>query len=259
MTSARMRNLSYLVALLLNAVILRSRRLSVGPNDLNRLVSGVQCASTCTSPLLGRATLTCTVALLCILFAGCGAARPSRYYQLTPPSDTAADPPIANVYPVTILVGPLMSSHLYREDHIVYSSSGENMGIYEYQRWAEPPAEMIQDVIFRSLRASGRYRSVHTLRSSVRGDYLLHGHLYDFEEITGSPMSARLTLELDMRDTKTGDTVWTHLYNHDEPVSGKDVSAVVAALNRNVQRATNEFTAGLAQYFSAHPPASPAP
>jgi ABC-type uncharacterized transport system auxiliary subunit len=195
--------------------------------------------------------------LLCALIAaGCGAARPSKYYQLTIPGDNAPDPPTANVYPVTILVGPLNASHLYREDHIVYSSSGENMGIYEYQRWVEPPTEMIQDVIFRSLRASGRYRSVHSLHSSVRGDYLLHGHLYDFKEINGSSMSARLTLELDLRDTKTGNNVWTHLYNHDEPVSGKDVSAVVAALNRNVHRATNELSASLLQYFATHPPAS---
>jgi ABC-type uncharacterized transport system auxiliary subunit len=193
-----------------------------------------------------------------LLIAGCGAARPAKYYQLTVPTDNAADP-AADVYPVTLLMGPLMASHLYREDHIVYSSRGEDMGIYEYQRWVEPPAEMIQEVLFRALRSSGRYRSVHTQRSSIRGDYLLHGHLYDFKEITGSPMSARLSLELELRDTKTSNTVWTHVYNHDEPVKGKDVSAVVAALNRNVQRATNEFTASLAQYFSAHPPAAPTP
>jgi ABC-type uncharacterized transport system auxiliary subunit len=150
-----------------------------------------------------------------------------------------------------------MSSHLYREDHIVYSSRGEDMGTYEYQRWAEPPTEMIQDVLFRALRSSGRYRAVYAQRSSIRGDYLLHGHLYDFKEVTGSPLSARFSLDLELRDTKTGTTVWTHIYNHDEPVSGKDVSAVVAALNRNVQRATNEFSASLGQYFSAHPPAPP--
>jgi len=202
--------------------------------------------------------LTSTVALLCALLAGCGAARPSKYYQLTIPGDNAADPPAASVYPVTILVGPLSASHLYREDHIVYSSTGENMGFYEYQRWAEPPTEMIQQVLFRSLRVSGRYRSVYSLRSSIRGDYLLHGHLYDFKEISGSSMAGRVSIELELRDTKTGATVWTHLYNHDEPVSGKDVSAVVAALNRNVHRAAAEFAASLDQYFTSRPPAAPA-
>ncbi len=155
-------------------------------------------------------------------------------------------------------MGPLSASHLYREDHIVYSSSGENMGFYEYQRWAEPPTEMIQQVLFRSLRVSGRYRSVYSLRSSIRGDYLLHGHLYDFKEISGSSMAGRVSIELELRDTKTGATVWTHLYNHDEPVSGKDVSAVVAALNRNVHRAAAEFAASLDQYFTSRPPATPA-
>lgn len=196
--------------------------------------------------------------LLCAaLLAGCGAARPSKYYQLTLPSNNSADPP-DGALPVTIVMGPLLSSHLYREDHIVYSSNGEAMGTYEYQRWAEPPTEMMEQILLRALRSSGRYRAVYAQHSSIRGDYLLHGQLYDFKEMTGSPMSARLSLELELRNTKTGDSVWTHLYNHDEPVSGKDVSAVVAALDRNVQRATNEFIASLAQYFSAHPPA-PAP
>ena len=203
-----------------------------------------------------RAPLTVAAAFLSFFVLGCGAARPAKYYQLTVPKEAAADPP-GDPLPVTILMGPIMSSHLYREDRIVYSSNGENMGTYEYQRWVEPPTEMIQDVLFRTLRSSGRYSAVHAQRSSVRGDYLLHGRLYDFKEISGSPMSARLSLDLDLRDTKTGATVWTHLYNHDEPVSGKDVSAVVTALNRNVQRATNEFSASLSQYFSAHPPASP--
>jgi ABC-type uncharacterized transport system auxiliary subunit len=193
--------------------------------------------------------------LCAVLLAGCGAARPSKYYQLTVPSNNSADPP-GDAFPITIVMGPLLSSHLYREDHIVYSSNGEAMGTYEYQRWAEPPTEMIEEVLFRALRSSGRYRSVYALRSSIRGDYLLHGQLYDFKEITGSALVARVVLELELRDTKSGNTVWTRLYNHDEPVSGKDVSAVVAALDRNVQRATNEFTASLAQYFSAHPPAS---
>lgn len=196
--------------------------------------------------------------LFSALLAGCGAARPAKYYQLTLPVDHSADPP-ATAYPITILIGPLMASHLYREDHIVYGSSGENMGIYEYQRWAEPPTEMIQQVLFRSLRSSGQYRAVYSQRSSIRGDYLLHGSLYDFKEITGSSLAARLSLELELRDVKSGATVWTHLYNHDEPASGKDVSAVVTALDRNVQRATAEFIASLNQYFSAHPPATPSP
>jgi ABC-type uncharacterized transport system auxiliary subunit len=189
---------------------------------------------------------------------GCGAARPSKYYQLTVPGDTTpvAD---ANPYPVTLLLGTITTSHLYRDDRIVYSSGGQNMGTYEYQRWAEPPTEMINNVLLRQLRASGRYRAVYSLRSNIHGDYLLHGHLYDFKEVSGGTLAARVTFELELRETKTGATVWTHFYTHDEPVSGKDVSGVVAAMDRNVQQGVNELRASIDQYFSTHLPGNSKP
>jgi len=189
-------------------------------------------------------------ALVSGLLIGCGAARPSKYYQLTVPGGDAAPAADPSPYPVTLLLGPLRASHLYREDHIVYSSSGEMMGTYEYQRWAEPPTEMLVDVLLRDLRASGRYRSVDILRSNSHGDYILYGRLYDFKEISAAPLMARLTMDLQLRETKTGSMVWTHFYSHDEPVSGKDISAVVAALDRNAQRGMSEVKSGLEQYFS---------
>jgi cholesterol transport system auxiliary component len=200
--------------------------------------------------------VTAVSAMACmILAAGCGAARPAKYYQLTVPADmTAANR--ANAIPVTILLGALTGSHLYREDRIVYSSAGQNMGTYEYQRWAEPPTEMIQDVLFRQMRASARYRSVGLLRSSARGDFILRGRLYDFKEVEANPAVARVALEYELRDVKTGETVWSQFYSHDEPVGGKDVSSVVAALDRNVQGLIGQVRGGLDQYFSAHPPAS---
>jgi ABC-type uncharacterized transport system auxiliary subunit len=189
------------------------------------------------------------LALAAGLLAGCGAARPSKYYQLTIPGDSAPATE-SSPYPVTLLLGPLRASHLYREDHIVYSSSGQNMGTYGYQRWAEPPTEMLVDVLLRDLRASGRYRAVDVLRSNSHGDYILYGRLYDFKEISAAPLMARITVDLELRETKTGSTVWNHFYAHDEPVSGKDISAVVAALDRNAQRGMAEVKSSLDQYFS---------
>jgi ABC-type uncharacterized transport system auxiliary subunit len=193
-----------------------------------------------------------TVAVAAGLLAGCGAARPSKYYQLTVPGDSAAAAQTDPI-PVTLLLGPLRASHLYREDHIVYSSSGENMGTYMYQRWAEPPSEMLTDVLLRDLRGSGRYRAVDVLRSNSHGDYILYGRLYDFKEVSVPALVARMTVDLELRENKTGATVWSHYYSHDEPVSDKNVSAVVAALDRNAQRGMKEVESSLAQYFSTHP------
>jgi ABC-type uncharacterized transport system auxiliary subunit len=190
--------------------------------------------------------------MVAVLFGGCGAARPAKYYQLTVPGDATAGQ-TADPLQVTLLVGNLFASHLYREDRIVYSTGGQQMGTYEYQRWAEPPTEMVEEVLLRELRASGRYRAVYAQRSNTNGDFLLRGRLYDFKEVSGSPMVARVTADFEMRDLKSGATVWTHYYQHDEPVNGKDVPAVVAALDTNVQRGVKEVLASLDQYFASHP------
>lgn len=197
-------------------------------------------------------------ALTAVLFAGCGAARPNKYYQLSVPAEQAS---AGNVdpFPVTLLVGRLTAPDLYREDQIVYSSGGESMGTYEYQRWSEPPTEMIQEIVLRQFRASGRFHGVYTLRSDIHGDYLLHGHLFDFKEVSGNGVVARVTMEMELRNIKSGTTVWTHFYSHDEPAGGNDVAAVVAALNKNVQQGVSEMRASLEQYFTAHPPAQTAP
>jgi ABC-type uncharacterized transport system auxiliary subunit len=193
-----------------------------------------------------------TTILAALILTGCGATRPSKYYQLTVPAmqrgAQGADP-----VPATILLGPILASHLYREDRIVYSSAGEQMGTYEYQRWAEPPTEMIQEVLLRELRGSGRYSAVYPQRSNANGDFLIRGRLYDFKEVSEGSMLARVTFELEMRDLKSGATLWTHYYSHDEPVSGKDVPSIVAALNRNVQSGLTEVLASLDRYFTEHP------
>jgi ABC-type uncharacterized transport system auxiliary subunit len=187
-----------------------------------------------------------------VLAAGCGAARPPKYYQLALPNDLSsmkANDPI----PVTLLIGRLKASHLYREDRIVYSGKGEEMGTYEYQRWTEPPTEMIEEMLLRDLRATARYQGVYSQGSETRGDFLLQGRLFDFKEISDGAFLARVTLDLELRDMKTGTAVWAHSYTHDEPVNTKDISAVVAALNRNAQRGVREVCASLDQYFVLHP------
>jgi len=196
-----------------------------------------------------------SISVAVALLAGCGAARPSHYYQLSALKETPRPEVGAAQFPVTILVSPFQTSHLYREDRIVYSSGHEEMGLYQYARWTEPPSEMLHGIIVRQLRGSGRYKEIYSMRSSSRGDYMLRGHLYDLKEVsTGSGLVARVTFEAELVDTKTRSTLWTHPYTHDEPVASKDVAAVVAALNRNVQSGVGDLVASLEQYFAAHPP-----
>jgi ABC-type uncharacterized transport system auxiliary subunit len=186
--------------------------------------------------------------MMFFIMAGCGATPRSKYYQLTVPSRVTEAP--ASESHVKLLIGNLSASHLYREDGIVYSRGAGEMGTYQHQRWAEPPTEMIGEILVHELRSSGRYLAVQPQRSNSNGDFLIRGRLYDFKEVDSGSILARVAFDLEMRDLKTGTTVWTHYYNHDEPVSGKDVPAIVAALDRNLQQALKDVATSLDQYFA---------
>jgi ABC-type uncharacterized transport system auxiliary subunit len=200
---------------------------------------------------MGKKAAELVLILLVAAMCGCSAVPQSKYYELKIPTESSA-PVAGGTFPVTLLVGPLKASHLYREDRLVYASEGEEMGTYQVQRWAAPPNEMMRELLWRSLRASHRYDAVFLLTSSSHGDFLLEGNLYDFKEVSGSKLVARVSLELELRDMKTGTIVWTHDYAQDEPVNGKDVTAVVAAMDQNAQRCVTDAESGLNEYFTAH-------
>jgi ABC-type uncharacterized transport system auxiliary subunit len=205
-----------------------------------------------------RFTVRCTVSLvvLALICSGCGgAARPMRFYTLDPPNVTAS---ASQPYAIDLLIGRFTAPQLYRDTRIVYRGGGNQVGTYETQRWAEPPAQMVSDHLLHALRSGGRYRNVQLLTSATRGQFILRGHLDRFEEITGSALVTRIDLYADLFDPKTGLTAWSKDYEQSEPVNGKDVSAVVESLNRNLQRAVSDINASLDQYFATHPPAPPA-
>jgi ABC-type uncharacterized transport system auxiliary subunit len=200
--------------------------------------------------ILCFAQLLAALALLCML-SGCGSTRPIKYYQISPPPAAAA--PSGEPLNVRILVRLPLASHIYREDPIVYSSDAHQFGTYETHRWAEPPAEMLQSALVRGLHASGRFRAVQNQRSDSNGEYLLVSQLYAFNEITGGSWGARLSYDVDLREIKTGNVVWSHSYNRDEPSGGKTVSDLVVAMDKNVQRSVQEIQAGLDDYFRNRP------
>jgi ABC-type uncharacterized transport system auxiliary subunit len=135
----------------------------------------------------------------------------------------------------------------------VYGGESEQLGLYEYQRWVEPPVELLQDALARGLRSSGNFRSVTKLRSDSNVDFSLIGHLYAFREVSGGAVVARLNFEVELIDLKIGKAIWRHTYNHDEPSSGKTVADVAAAMDKNVHLSVQEIHDGVLQAIANNP------
>jgi ABC-type uncharacterized transport system auxiliary subunit len=200
--------------------------------------------------LIIRVAMLTSSLLLALALAGCGSSRPIKYYQVTYPTKSFVAQDAINA---TLMVRIFDASHLYLDNKIVYGFDSPEMGTYEYQRWADPPVEMLQNALVRGLRSTGHFKAVYTLRSDPDGRFILAGHLYDFKEVDGANIVARLSYEVRLRDRKSGTVVWNHSYSYDEPVSEKSVSAFVIAMDKNLQRSVEDIQAGLDEYFRTNP------
>jgi ABC-type uncharacterized transport system auxiliary subunit len=207
--------------------------------------------------VLSRRTQYSALLMLMIMMSGCGAARPVKYYVLDL-NPAPASSPSAQI-PVTLLVGRFAASHLYHDDRLVYGSGPVQLGTYEYDRWAEPAADMVQDMLLTILRSSGQFRAVSKVTSNVRGQYVVRGHLYAMYGVDQPELVARFSVQLELYDPAAHTTVWSQIYTHDEPVQGKNVPAIVEAMDKNVTAGLQQLSAGITQYFVSHPPQAAEP
>jgi ABC-type uncharacterized transport system auxiliary subunit len=192
------------------------------------------------------------VAFITLVLAGvglsaCGGGRPIRYYTVELPQ---AAQPSTRAHAITLLIGRIAAPGILQDEPLAYRSGPNEIGIYEYHHWVEPPARMVKVILIRQLRASRKYQSVAELGSSVQGEFVLQGRLYDFEEVDGASTAALVAMEFELVDRKTSKTVWTHFYSYSQPVQGKEIPDVVSALDHNLVRGVTEIASGLDAYFS---------
>jgi ABC-type uncharacterized transport system auxiliary subunit len=199
---------------------------------------------------MNRTNGSILVSLFALILSGCGHPKPVRYYTL----QSATAPAVStNGQAVSLVVGTISGAEIFRASPIAYRIGANEIGTYQYSQWDEPPVTLVQRSLIRVLRASGNFQSVTSLGSTADGPFLVRGRLYDFEEVDGGSITGLVSMEFELLDRKSGKVVWTHFYSQSEPVQGKEMSAIVTALDVNLDRGLKETAAGLNQYLSANP------
>jgi ABC-type uncharacterized transport system auxiliary subunit len=193
-------------------------------------------------------TLRGLTAMACLASAGCVATRPVHYYTLGSAephvSQGRADGP-------TILVANIATSESLQDVRIHYRAGVNEEGTYEFHHWTERPGAMVRDGLMQALRSSGKYQRVLESSSSATGDYLVRGRLHEFDEVDNAAIQTRISLQLDLIDKKTNRTIWDHLFERDEPASGKSISDVVASMDRNLAQVASQAAAELDRFLAA--------
>ena len=187
------------------------------------------------------------IAILCVSSAACVGGRPIHYYAINQP-DVAPAPARADG-PV-LLIGRISTPAALEDDRIRYRAGSNEVGAYEYHRWTERPAIIVENLLLETLRAHGKFRNVQQASSAAAGDYLLRGRLSDFDEVDAPGIQTRISLRLELLDHRTGMVVWDHRYNRDEPVDGKTMKDVVRSLEHNLQQVVTDAASGIETFLS---------
>ncbi|MBV8050429.1 MAG: membrane integrity-associated transporter subunit PqiC [Acidobacteriaceae bacterium] len=176
-----------------------------------------------------------------LLLTGCGgAAKYPNYYTLHVPPPP--DPPAAEGVRTCLAVREFRSPSYLHQGAIVYKTSPEQIGFYNYQRWAVDPRDFVTNAVTERLRASGNFAQVRSYDGRSDIDYVLSGRLEKLEELDyGGEVKVEVAISAQMTSLATGATVWTNEVSETGTVGKRDVPAVVAEMNATMGRAIEKL------------------
>ena len=124
----------------------------------------------------------------------------------------------------------------------MYKTSPEQIGFYEYHRWAVDPRDFVTNAVTDRLRASGNFTQVKLYDGHSDIDYVLSGRLEKLEEIDyEGGVKVEVAISAQMLNLATGETVWTNGVSETGTVEKRSVPAVVAEMNRTMERAIEKL------------------
>ncbi len=172
---------------------------------------------------------------------GCGGKlRYPAYYTLNLPAPP--DPPAPENVRTSIAVREFQSPNYLRQGPIVYRTTPEEIGFYEYHRWAADPRTLLTSAVIDHLRASGQYSLVSRYDGRPNNDYVFSGKLEKLEEVDyEAGVKVEVAMSAQITKVATGATVWSNDVSETRPVSQRNVPGVVSELNRTVDLAVNKL------------------
>lgn len=188
-----------------------------------------------------RRIAVCFALAALIVLSGCGGAvKYPDYYTLNVPPPP--DPPVQEGVRACLAVREFRSPAYLRRGAIVYKTSPDQIGFYNYHRWAVDPREFVTNAVAERLRASGNFSQVRFYDGRSDIDYVLSGRLEKLEEVDyGGAVKVEVAISAQMTSLATGATVWTNQISETGTVGQRNVPAVVAEMNATMGRAIEKL------------------
>jgi len=191
--------------------------------------------------------LTATVCVASLLMAGCAAVRYPTYYALNvaPAPKPAADDGRRSI---VVAVRQFETADYIRQGRIVYRETPQEIGFYDYHRWAADPGATITTAVIDALRSARLFSAVVPYDGQEKQECVLSGRLARLDEVDyggGVRVETRLVAELVNR--RTGEMLWTGEASETSTIETRTVAAVVGAMSHAVQTSIDRLISSMDQ------------
>jgi uncharacterized lipoprotein YmbA len=194
---------------------------------------------------LNFAGLVCLTGAL-VSLAACGSkVRYPNYYVLNVP---APAPELARPKPVLgyAAVREFSAPRFLRAGPIVYRPSPEQLGFYNYDRWAVDPRSAVTSAFVQALQARGVFQSVHVFDGRATSDYLVTGTLEHLEEVDqGHDVFISVGLSAHLLDLKTGAVLWRDTSSQTTKLERRELPDLVAGMSRAAGQAVAHLVSSM--------------
>ena len=181
---------------------------------------------------------------------GCSKVRYPAYYTLNLPPPP--DPP-AQEKQVSIAVREFQAPAYLRQGPIIYRTTPEEIGFYEYHRWAADPRKTVTSAVIEDLRASGQFSMVSMYEGRRDIEYLFSGKLEKLEEVDyEGGVKVEVALSAQITKASSGETVWSNTVFEAGKVSHRNVPGVVARMNQTLELAINKLLSTVPTPLASH-------
>ena len=191
------------------------------------------------------------VCAFALLIGGCfGKTRYPKYYALSVAPALSSD--IGSTrHPGTVAVRRFETPAYLRQGRIAYREAPDQIGFYEYHRWAVEPGTTVTTAVLESLRSYHVFSFVEPYDGQSRPDYLLTGRLQQLDEIDyGGGVKVEAKLSAELTNVRTGVVLWTGDAGATSKVDDRDVSSVVVEMNRALHESIERLLTSMEQQLT---------
>lgn len=169
-----------------------------------------------------------------------------RQYLLTAEFEHTAPP--TGEAPVLMIARPRASAG-FDTNRMLYLEQPARLDAFARNRWAAPPAEMLEPLLVDALEATGAFQAIVVAGSGLGADLRLDTEILKLQqEFFERPSRVRLAVRATLVNTRTGRISLAETFRTTEPAPGNDPESGVDAANAAVKRLLTEIAGRVARH-----------